>query len=107
MSSTPPENLSKFSTAHALERHMQTLLLTIVSALLIWNYTVTQSAQVDLAALRAQTELMRADVGRLQVSLEQISAQRYTPTDASAARAEMLASIAQLDNRVRDLERAR
>lgn len=97
----------KQSPTHTIERHLQTLMLTVVSALLIWNWSSTQGAQVELASLRAQTELLRADVNKLQVSVERSADERYTAAQAAVDKAAHDQAIQRLEARVRDLEKAR
>ncbi|HML29179.1 MAG TPA: hypothetical protein PKE16_10135 [Hyphomicrobium sp.] len=99
--------LPKPSFSHAIERHIQTILLTVVCGLLAWNYSTTQQAQVDLAALRAQTEQLRADVNKLQATVERTAADTYSRTQATADRVALELKIDKLDERVRTLERGR
>lgn len=95
----------KLSATHAIERHIQTLLMTAACGLLAWNYTTTQRAQVDLAALRAQTELLRADVNKLQITMDTSTRDQYTRRQADADRLLFETKIEKLEARVRELER--
>jgi len=88
-----------------LERHVQTIMLSIVTGLLAWNYTTTQGTQVDLAALRAQTEGLRADVNKVQVYMEKAANDRYSRSEALADHRLIIESIDRIEERVLVLER--
>lgn len=95
------------TVSRALERHLQTVLLSAVIALLMWNFNTVQKATLDLTALRAQTELMRADVTKLQASIERNTEERYTAAQAEASHASIDAKLEKLDERLRIIERAK
>lgn len=87
----------------ALERHAQTLIGTVIAALVLWVGLTMQQQSVGIAELRVEVTNLRGQVS----SLQSATADRYTAARAASDLAARDREINDLRDRVRTLERER
>lgn len=90
-----------------LEKHLQTVLLALVIALIGWMGKTTLDTSQSMASLKASMTAQLDNLKTVVAKLDTYADDRYSRTEAEQTHQSIEHRIDQLDNRVRTLEERR
>lgn len=87
-----------------MERHTQTVLGVVATALLLWVGSTILTNSETLGRMDERMKGMETNVAELKVSVNQANSDRYTKHDAKVDKEQLLFMLDQMDKRVTKLE---
>ena len=87
-----------------MERHITTVMIGVVAALLGWVGVTVSGTATSVAVLQQHVSLMAATVAKLETRVETATADRYTGTEAGRNNGILHTRIGEIERRTDGLE---
>ena len=93
---TPPIN--------GMERHLQTVIAFILTALLLWVGSTVNDNSIAIAKISQRMDHFAEELNEIKVTIKEVGSDRYTGNDADTDRAIFNERLNRLENRIKDIE---